>query len=119
MLCNLGTESFRYTSSSNGSEETKEEERKTQEISENQQNDPAKSNTDRINECTHFALFIDSTKTQPVIQIELKNIEVRFWYLLGACRLFYVTIWYFLVEVSKRYILVDILFKRRNLFTSG
>ena len=63
MLCNLGTESFRYTSSSNGSEKTKEEERKTQEISENQQNEPAKSSSDQTNESTHFAYIIDITKT--------------------------------------------------------
>ena len=78
MLCNLGTGSFRYTSSSNGSEETKEEERKTQEISENQQNEPAKSSSDQMNESRHFVQIIDSIKLQPANQIELKNIEVRF-----------------------------------------
>ena len=57
MLSESNTESSIYTPSYS------EPERKTLEISENQQNEPDKSSSDNLNENTHFAYIIDITKT--------------------------------------------------------
>ena len=51
-----------YVSSSNESEETKEQEKETQVVSENEQNESAKDNRDKMNKSTHIIENIDITK---------------------------------------------------------
>ena len=62
-------ESSIYVSSSNESEETKEQEKETQVVSENEQNESAKDNTDQTSKSTYIIENIDITNPNRLFKL--------------------------------------------------